>query len=299
MSQVEIRRARTSDIRAIRALDETTFEDWSHVLGTNLNGAFLCTQAIARTQRSSTRYYQRPDARHVTFDPTRTSLSGWGGRAMLSKSSGTWRPNMQIHAYSPGYETNDVGFMTRADIISGHALLQYINQTPSKRLRERNGWFGVWQNRNWDGDTTERGIFGDTFGTLQNYYTYRASLFLIPGSFSDRQTRGGPLTRTASGWSSDLSFGTDSRKDYFGEINGHFEGAKDDSYSRGVGVTLTAHPRPNLQVSLEPYFSRSHDTTAYVTAFLDPSAAILRAVEHAAIKGQGRIAAAFTEHFSV
>ena len=34
-------------IAIFKPIGETTFEEWTHVLGTNLNGAFLCTQALA------------------------------------------------------------------------------------------------------------------------------------------------------------------------------------------------------------------------------------------------------------
>ena len=56
-------------------------------------------------------------------------------------------------------------------------------------------------------------------------------------------------------------------------MNVHLEGARDESYSRGVGLSLNARPLPNLQLSLEPYFSRSLDTTAYVGAQRDAAAA--------------------------
>ncbi|MEO8036540.1 MAG: DUF5916 domain-containing protein, partial [Acidobacteriota bacterium] len=142
-------------------------------------------EAIALAQRSSSRYYQRPDGQHVQFDPSRTSLTGWAGKAMLSKATGIWRPNIEVQAYSPGFETNDSGFMQRTDIVSVHALIQYVNQNPTPHFREKNLWLGLWQNRNFDGDTIERGVFADHFATFQNYWNYRASLFVTPGSFSD------------------------------------------------------------------------------------------------------------------
>ncbi len=229
-------------------------------------------QAIDRTQRSSSRYYQRPDATHVTYDPTRTSLSGWGGRAMISRASGLWRPIVQVQGFSPGFETNDTGFMQRADIVSSHALMQYINENLTKTFRRRSVWFGTWINRNFDGNTLDRGYFVDTFATLQNYWGYRASLFVSPGSLSDRSARGGPLVRTPAGWASDLSFESDERKKFSYEAFGHFEHSVDGSYSRTAGVGLTSRPMPNLQLRLSPSFTRSHDFTQYVTSFADAGA---------------------------
>lgn len=252
----------------------TSFRDKSWVLegsvvGSNVSGS---AAAITRTQESSSRYYQRPDAGHIELDPTRESLTGWGGRAMISKATGIWRPNVSIQAFSPGFETNDTGFMQRTDIISGHALMEYRNQNPTKRFRERTVYFGVWQNRNFDGDTLERGFFGDAFGVLQSYWEYRASLFVSPGAFSDRLTRGGPLVRTPFGWSSDLSLGSDSRKNFYFSVDSHLEGADDDSYSRTVGVSLNARPASNIQLSISPSFTRSHDPTQYVDLIKDDAA---------------------------
>ena len=238
-------------------------------VGSRVTGS---AEAIAATQRSSSRYYQRPDAGHVSYDPTRTSLTGWGARAMVSKATGLWRPNVQVHVYSPGLETNDAGFMQRTDIISAHALMQYVDQNPTTHFRERTLYFGVWQNRNFDGDTLERGGFFDAFGTFQNFWTGRASLFVTPGSMNDRLTRGGPIVRTPLSWSSDLSYGSDQRKTFYFTLTGHLEGSGDDSYVHTTGLSLTARPRSNLQVSLEPSLTRSHDHTQYVTAYGDPTA---------------------------
>jgi hypothetical protein len=228
--------------------------------------------SIDATQRSSSRYYQRPDADYLHYDPSRTSLTGWGGRAMISKSTGLWRPNVQVHVDSPGFETNDSGFMQRTDIISAHALMQYVNPNPTKRYRERNVWFGTWQNRNFGGDTLERGVFVDHFATFQNFWQYRTALFVNSGAFSDRLTRGGPLARTAAGWSSDLSLDSDDRRKLTYGMSAHLEGSRDHSYVHTAGLTLTARPVSNIQLSLQPSYTRSHDYTQYVSAFADPSA---------------------------
>ncbi|HVG23211.1 MAG TPA: DUF5916 domain-containing protein [Thermoanaerobaculia bacterium] len=230
--------------------------------GSRVSGS---AEAIARTQLSSARYYHRPDAGHVEFDPTRTSLTGQGARVMLSKQTGLWRPIVQLHAYSPGFETNDAGFMQRADIMSGNALMQYVNEQPSKRFRSRTTWLGTWLNRNFDGDTLDRGVFTDNFGTFANYWEYRASLFVSPGAFSDQRTRGGVVVRTQRSWSTDLSLGSDSRKRFFFSVDGHVEGGEEESYARSGSLSLNYRPAPNLRLSIGPSVSRSHEAHQFVT----------------------------------
>ena len=80
--------------------------------------------SIARLQRSSARYYQRPDATHIAFDPTATSLSGWSLQSDFNKNNGSIRPNASFWAVSPGFEVNDAGFMMNADRMGGHAAAQ-------------------------------------------------------------------------------------------------------------------------------------------------------------------------------
>jgi hypothetical protein len=247
-------------------------KDWileGDVYGTQVSGS---REAIAQTQEAPAHYYQRPDATSFHLDPTRTSLSGWSGNAMLSKTSGVWRPIVQVRAYSPGFETNDAGFMQRTDIISSHAMMQYVDQTVTPRFREKDVFFGAWQNRNFDGDTFERGFFAEWFGTTGNYWTPDITIYLTPGAFDDRLTRGGPIVRTTRYWSADQSVTTDTRKNFSATVTTHEDGAADGSYGRIVSVTLNARPRPNLQLSVGPRINRGHNVTQYVTAIDDPTA---------------------------
>lgn len=245
----------------------TSFFRKSWILEGSLTGSRITGDEaqIAAAQRSPARYYDRPDASHVDFDPTRTALDGWGGRVQMSKVTGIWRPIMQVQAYSPGYETNDIGFMQRTDIISSSFVMMHTDQTTGKRTRERNLWFGTWNNRNFDGDTLERGVFADWFVTTTNYLRPRAALFLVGESFDDRLTRGGPVVRRPAGWSSDLKFGTDERKRYVFEVAAHLEGNREHSYYRQLGVALEARPAANIELEIEPSFTRAHEYNQYVT----------------------------------
>ncbi len=241
------------------------------LVGSEVTGS---PDAIAETQESSSRYYQRPDAESFHLDPTRTSLSGWGGRAMLSKATGFWRPNVQVQVYSPGFETNDTGFMQRTDIISSHAVMQYVNENPSGAFRARYGWIGVWQNRNFDGNVLDHGALADLQGTLQNYWNVHTSIFLNAQALSDRLTRGGPLARTPASWSDDVNVDTDGRKTLAFSLAAHADRSTDGSYTHTASLTATARPRPNLQFTAGPVFTRSHDHTGYVSTFDDPTATL-------------------------
>ncbi|MGA8807786.1 MAG: DUF5916 domain-containing protein, partial [Thermoanaerobaculia bacterium] len=252
----------------------TSFDQKSWILEGSLVGSEIkgSAQSIAIAQESSSRYYQRPDAETVHFDPTRTSLEGWGGRAMISKATGLWRPIVQVQAFSPGFETNDTGFMQRTDVVSTNAVMQYVNQNPTTNFREKNLWIGTWENHNFDGNTLDRGVFTQAFGTFSNYWNANVSLFLTEGGFTDRLTRGGPLARTPASWSSDQNFGSDDRKTVSFSVTTHADRSLDSSYSRSAGISLNVRPMPNLQLSVGPTYTRSRDHTAYLATIDDAAA---------------------------
>jgi hypothetical protein len=230
-------------------------------------------EAIASTQQSSAHYYQRPDADYVHFDPTRRSLSGWGGRAMLGKQTGHWKPNVQVQAYSPGFEANDVGFMPRADEIVTHAVMMYDNQElKSKYLRNANIWVGKFQNWNYGGDLLANGVFGNWNVEAKNYW-YGFGWFGKAGdTMDDRATRGGPLAQRPGNWDLGAGIGSDSRKKLSFELSqGNFS-AKDGAYYRSVNLYLNYRPTSNVRLSISPSYSRSHDRQQYVQQNTNPGA---------------------------
>ncbi|NIT85524.1 MAG: hydrolase, partial [Gemmatimonadetes bacterium] len=76
------------------------FQVSGYAVGSRVSGS---RETIEATQRSSSRYFQRPDADHVRLDPERTSLDGWAGFLQTSKiGGGFWRFSTGAQLRSPG-----------------------------------------------------------------------------------------------------------------------------------------------------------------------------------------------------
>ena len=87
---------------------------------------------IDQLQRAPQRYYQRPDAAHLTLDPNATSLNGFSGRLNFNKNSGLVQVNALLWGVSPGFESNDLGFHSNGDRAGGHAVVIWRNVTPGR-----------------------------------------------------------------------------------------------------------------------------------------------------------------------
>ena len=100
----------------------------SHVLGSE--------EAITATQQTLRHNFRRVDASHVSVDPTKTSLTGTGGRIEVGKNGGgNWRYNGGFIWRSPELELNDVGFLRQTDEMIQFAELRYLWQVPTKTYR--------------------------------------------------------------------------------------------------------------------------------------------------------------------
>ncbi|HUF83267.1 MAG TPA: DUF5916 domain-containing protein, partial [Acidimicrobiia bacterium] len=229
-------------------------------------------EAIAATQAGPAHEYDRPDAGHVDFDPTRTSLDGWSAGTMLAKQTGKWKYNLRMESYSPGFDTNDVGFMTRTDLVTSHAVIFYDDPEPGKRTRARGWWLGKYQNWNHDGDLIANGLFGNARVQLQSYWDVYAFGGASAEEYDDRMTRGGPVAKTPAGANFGLGFGTDDRKKLIFSADQSNSFNDQGGFAHGGSVGLRYKPTSNVSLSLNPSYSRSRSSFQYVTTVADPLA---------------------------
>ena len=66
---------------------------------------------MVRLQRSSARYYQRPDAGHLALQPDATRLSGWTGQLNANRRAGTLLLDGAVVGGQPGIRVQRHGLL--------------------------------------------------------------------------------------------------------------------------------------------------------------------------------------------
>jgi hypothetical protein len=245
--------------------DVSAFVVGSHIEGT--------PEAILAQQRSSRRYFQRPDADHTEIDPTRTSMSGVYAGINHSKMGGNLLWDVDFEYASPTLELNDAGFMNSVDYQYLGGNVRYRQTQPGKLFHN---WVigaegtGIWNTA--DVRTfTETGLFGGV--TWKNFWSSEFAVEYSPRAMDDGITRGGPLMQSPAEYRMDLSTETSSSKPTL--IGVSFSGSRNelDGWEAGLGMELRFRPGTRWLVSVEPSISRSVNARQYVTTRPGGSAA--------------------------
>ena len=222
------------------------------LLGSHVTGS---AAAIERTQRSSARYFQRPDADHVDLDPSRTSLDGWAGNVEFGKwGGGYWRGAAMLQARSPGFEVNDMGFQRNADNLITAGFLGYHVSEPGEHFRRWNLNVNAWRAQTFGGERTS--LAGNVNGsfTLHNLWGAHGGVLREAESFSTDLLRGGPAMRTTGGWNWWTGAYTDNRKAVQVRLNANGNVAPDrDSHRWRVGTNVRWRPSGSTTLSLGPF----------------------------------------------
>jgi hypothetical protein len=159
--------------------------------GTRVSGT---AAAIARTQRSGVHQYNRPDADHLTYDSTRTSLTGWfAGTTLDKQGGGITRLNASVWYMTPGYEINDVGFRTRSDETGASFWMGLRPVKPVGMFRRANLNFNGWGFANTSGMMLGNGGNVNGWGEFKNFWSANGGIGVnnVIASYSDRDARGG------------------------------------------------------------------------------------------------------------
>ena len=169
-------------------------------------------EAIARTQRNSVHYYNRPDA-GLDYDTLRTSLGGLSSRLAVDKSQGAWSYGASYRLTTPGFETNDVGFLTRADQQTTQAYVDLRSLKPSRLWRNAGATAVIGDDRTASGTPFYRFVELDIFADFRNSSTFSLAMWTdnVGTVYCDRCARGGPALRLSPISSALVNFSMDPR----------------------------------------------------------------------------------------
>jgi hypothetical protein len=247
-----------------------TYSFWGQLAVSDVAGD---TSAMRLTQLTSSHYFQRPDRKatsdglfDIRYDPTRTSLRGYGFYGRLAKESGDWLWETSQNWRSPGFEVNDIAALGRTDYKWMQASLFRQWTKPTSWYRNANAIIGGQQQYNYDGDRTD--LQSELWGniTLMNYT--QASAFIInhPPTIDQYRTRGGVVV-TSSGYNFySTNFTGDQRHRV--SWDGGAEWGRDiidDGWNADGYVDLIIKPAVNLKITFGPSFSRQIEPKQFIT----------------------------------
>ncbi|HET7233611.1 MAG TPA: DUF5916 domain-containing protein [Longimicrobium sp.] len=229
--------------------------------------------AILRLQRSAARYLQRPDADYVTYDPSRTTFSGYTASLAAQKISGRhWLWTVAADMRSAGFELNDAGAQSVADYRQVYGELRYRETTPRGPLRRWAAYvtpIAVW---NGGGVMTGPELWLDWEATLKNFWRTTFTAFRTFPAQSQTLTRGGPLAAEAGTTNviGMLQNSAAARLQWRGRI---YYGMSDErEVTERLSGRLSVRPGTRWQLSVEPNFLR-YGARQYVATFAGGPAA--------------------------
>ncbi|ACY14650.1 DUF5916 domain-containing protein [Haliangium ochraceum] len=235
----------------------------SHVRGSE--------EAIASLQQASQRYYQRPDAEHLSFERDRRSLSGASLSWAVQKRAGdTWRGGVGARTRSPGFEINDLGFQPEADYALPWLWLQRRDDRPGRFTQSWATNFNLWGRWNYGRELLALGGNLNASATLTNYASVYGGAGVDEVRRDPRHLRGGPTVhgaRSLFGWA---GAGSDPRRALRLELYGDAR-AQPETASRRAYVSLHATLRAmsNLELGLGSSLTRRRQNDQYVTTASD------------------------------
>lgn len=222
--------------------------------------------AIAEAQQASQRYFQRPDADYLEFDPNRTSLTGHGGNLSVGRGGNSpVRANLAVTWRSPGLELNDAGFMRQADRVMQSLWLGYRFTNPVAIFNRLNLNVNQWQGWNFGGEPVFSGGNINGGGQLKNYWYVWLGVGREGEDLATTALRGGPALRLPAQWNQWITVESDQRKAVQVGVNS-FNSWEDVGGTRyhEVGLWIAFRPINALSLQFNPYYGFNRDELQYV-----------------------------------
>jgi len=238
---------------------------------------------IETLQLAPQRYFQRPDADHLGVDTSATSLGGVRVEGAVARTAGSnWRGGLTLAATSPGFESNDLGFQQRADLVSADALVEYrIPRPRSPLLRFVLLQLGASQGLSFGGDHVVSSVTGQVRTRFSGLWETQLIGVVRPLIDNDRLTRGGPISRRPA--DANLTWYTATNRArrvavaFTAAARGEF--AHDHAevgreWTVRLRPTLYVQPSDALALSFEPVWTRAFNTDQYLGRRAAPGRAL-------------------------
>ncbi|MGQ0639672.1 MAG: DUF5916 domain-containing protein [Gemmatimonadaceae bacterium] len=237
-------------------------------------------RVVLQRQLSSARYFQRPDRDRRSadgfftdaLDSTATEMRGLGYYTRVAKESGSWLWELALNARTPGFETNDVAFQTRADYSWHNANIFRYWSKPGRWYRDFNIIAGAQRQTNYDGDLTDAQGHFFVASTTPQFWNWSTFYIRRSAAMDDRLLRGGPVVERPGSDFLSLGVSTDSRKRVILDMNAGFATNRAGGWGTDLGTFIRLRPSSRVSMSFGPSWNANGALFQYVTAVRDSTA---------------------------
>jgi hypothetical protein len=243
----------------------STYSITGSIAASNVTGT---ESAIARTQRSGVHLYQRPDS-DLPYDTTRTNLAGLAMSAAFEKVSGLTRGGVQMQRLTPGFESNDVGFLSQSDQQTVNFYFGLDSRKPTRFWRRAQAFTNIYSQYNAAGMLTYRYPEIDLFAEMKNSSTWSANMWIdnfdtFGAGYCDRCARGGPAMRLSPASSILVNWSANPRQTLLPTIAAIYTyGDGGRSHLWRVRPYLTWRAASNASFEIGTRYQRNKDNTQW------------------------------------
>lgn len=240
-----------------------TWQVNARMVFSHVNGS---TESIQRTQRSFEHGFTRPDAKHLTFDPDATSLTGQGGNVSLGRFGHNFMFQSGVTWRSPELELNDIGFLRNADEINYYHWMGYHRNTAYSIFRNTRLNYNHWARWDFGGRNLYRAVNMNAHAEFMSFWRAGAGGTYENLDISNTWLRGGPAYRRSSGMGMWTYVSSDTRKNIslLAEGSGGFGF---DYRVRGADIFLLMRVQPSdaINFSIGPSWGKRERIDQYIT----------------------------------
>jgi Domain of unknown function (DUF5916)/Carbohydrate family 9 binding domain-like len=229
-------------------------------------------QAMLALQTDATHYYQQPDGA-LHLDSTRTSLSGDAEQITFGKvGGGITRFQTSYNRMSPGFEANDLGYLQRADLQNWSNWFSLNFNTPKWFFNSAFFNFNEWNYWNNAGMLTDQAVNTNWHFILRDNFEidWGITESQLPGTISDRASRGGPAVRHSPFLNGFLNLVGDNRKQVIPGLSinaGRSDYGHGHFYDIAPNVDLRASSRFHMNFGVD--YNHGIDDTQWYGNFTD------------------------------
>jgi hypothetical protein len=247
------------------------FQQKKYFVSTTLVGSYIegSKSALSELQLSPRRYFQRPDADYLDYDPDRTSMLGHGGTLMFGKSAiSGFRFLFNLTWRSPGLDLNDIGYMRWGDNVFQFIWGGYEFNNPFQGVREMQINANQWAAWDFGGTNLFKGLNLNAFLHFTNFWRVHGNYTHDFSNIDNIELRGGPSLHLPGGGSFNIGFGSNSTKKFKVEVNYSNGWTKENHRSaQYFDAEISYRPFSTLAVQLNPSYQVSRTNLQYVDEF--------------------------------